>query len=323
MASARDAMSASFVATSLAVLLAAIVGCGGGGSGAPDGGPADGTDGGAARPNYLERLQSPADFARVQGEEGEVKYLARVAGSKGLPPIDKPCVFQNTELYRGHITFIKSFPELVHIDFDTYLNLVMKNASRVLWGGELKFFSEAIHPRTKARGVLAYFVYADDAPSEALTLAQIAEVDARMKGCVPYAKDLLVLVGMNQTQVARFEAQAGDLRARGIEVLDPRLLRPGGGAEGYSVGEGYGYLRVVPQGRRPSDYGPRDVLVAESSNEDLSLVAGLITSLPQNLHSHVNLRLREKMIPNARVPDIYKNQVVSLLDGKLVHVVVE
>jgi Pyruvate phosphate dikinase, AMP/ATP-binding domain len=33
--------------------------------------------------------------------------------------------------------------------------------------------------------------------------------------------------------------------------------------------------------------------------------------------------LREKAIPNARVPDIYQNQVVSLLEGKLVHLVVE
>ena len=281
----------------------------------PDAGPPPGD-----KPRYLEKLTSPADFARVQGEDGEVKYLGQAG--KGLPPLDKPCFFQNTERYPGHITFLKSFPELADIDFETYLSLVMKNASRVLWGGELKFFAGATHPRTKARGVLAYFVYADDAVTEALTAEQIKEVDTRLKGCVPYAKDLLVLVGMNEVQAARFAAQADELRGKGVDTIDPRLLRPGGGAEGYSLGEGYGFLRIVPQGQRPDDYGPRDVLVAESSNEDLSLVAGLITALPQNLHSHVNLRLREKMIPNARVPDIYQNQVVALLDGKLVHVVV-
>jgi pyruvate,water dikinase len=295
----------------------ALAGCGGGSTSADAGpGPSDAED----NPRYLERLASPADFARVQGEEGEVKYLGQAG--KGLPPLDKPCFFQNTARYPGHITFLKSFPELINIDFATYLNLVMKNASRVLWGGELKFFSGAIHPRTNGRGVLAYFIYSDDAVTEALTLDQIEEVDKRMKGCVPYARDLLVLVGMNQIQAAHFAGQAEALRGRAVDVIDPILLRPGGGAEGYSLGESYGYLRIIPRGQRPTDYGPRDVLVTEGTSEDLSLVAGLITSLPQNLHSHVNLRLREKMIPNARVPDIYQNQVVSLLDGKLVHVTV-
>ncbi|MBC8131681.1 MAG: hypothetical protein H7X95_01765 [Deltaproteobacteria bacterium] len=287
-------------------------------------GPDAATDGPPAgeRPRYLERLESTEDFGRVQGEGGEVKYLGVVTGRAGLPPVDKPCMFQNTALYQGHITFLKSFPELAHIDFNTYLNLVMKNASRQLWGGELKFFSAGIHPRTGVRGVLAYFLYADDLITEALTLDQIAEVDARLKGCVPYAKDLLVLVGMNETQVGHFRGQAKDLAGRGVDVIDPRALQPGGGAEGYSLGEGYGFLHASPSRLVPGDYGLRDVLVVESSSEDLSLVAGLVTALPQNLHSHVNLRLREKMIPNAHVPDIFQNPVVSLLEGKLVHLIV-
>ena len=94
------------------------------------------------------------------------------------------------------------------------------------------------------------------------------------------------------------------------------------GAEGYSLGEAYGYLRVVPRGTRPLEAGPRDILVTEGSFEDLGLVAGLVTALPQNLHSHVNLRLREKGIPNARIPDIYDNQAVLLLGGKLAHLTV-
>jgi hypothetical protein len=275
------------------------------------------------RPKYLERLSSPADFARVQGEEGEVKYLGKVDGRRGLPPVDKPCMFQDTARFAGHVTFLRSFPELATLDFATYLTLVEKNASRQLWGGELKLFSGAVHPRTGARGILAYFVYADDAASEALSIDQLAEVDARLKGCVPYAKELLVLAAATQTQATHFAEQAAALRARGVDTIAPSSLRPKGGAEGYSLGESYGYLRVVPRGQKAADYGPRDVLVVQSTAEDLSLVAGLVTELPQNLHSHVNLRLREKSIPNASVPDIYQNSVLPLLDGKLVHLVVD
>src|SRR5215217_7978631 len=101
----------------------ALAGCGRGSSSTPDAGLPDAEE----KPRYLEQLNSPADFARVQGEEGEVKYLGQ--SGKGLPPLDRPCFFQNTERYFGHITFLKSFPELANIDFATYLNLVMKNAS--------------------------------------------------------------------------------------------------------------------------------------------------------------------------------------------------
>jgi hypothetical protein len=301
------------------VVAAVLAACGGGKKAMPDGGPPPG-DGGE-RPKYLERLASPTDFALLQGAEGEVNYLGKAG--RGLPPLDRPCMFQDSARYPRHITFIKSFPELAHIDFDAYLNLVMKNATRVLWAGSLVYVSTGVHPRTKARGVLAYFIYADDAVTEALTVEQIQEVDARLKGCVPYARDLLVLVGMNRIQADRFAAQASTLATKGVDVIDPAALRPADGAEGYSLGEGYGFLRIVPAGVKASDYSPRDVLVTESPPEDLSLVAGLVSSLPQNLHSHVNLRLREKMIPNARVPDIYQNRVVSLLDGKLVHITVE
>src|SRR5688500_16063819 len=100
----------------------ALAGCGSSAT-SPDAGP--GPTDAEDKPHHLEKLLSPADFARVQGEGGEVKYLAKAG--KGLPPLDKPCLFQNTALYPGHITFLKSFPELANIDFATYLNLVMKN----------------------------------------------------------------------------------------------------------------------------------------------------------------------------------------------------
>src|SRR5947207_10131701 len=101
----------SIAALGLALCLA---GCGGSGTNV-DAGPADAALPSGEKPAYLERLSPPADFAAVEGEEGEVKYLGKAG--KGLPPLDKPCFFQNTERYPGHITFLKSFPELANIDF--------------------------------------------------------------------------------------------------------------------------------------------------------------------------------------------------------------
>ncbi len=277
----------------------------------------------AERPDLLTHLGSPADFSLLQGEGAEIKYLGHVEGTTPpVPGLAEACIFQNTERFPGHITYVRSYPELANLDFATYLAMVMKRASRVLWGGSLKLYPTARHPTTGAAGVMAYFAYADPNEVDALTVDELAALDARLKACVPFASGLLVLVGMDEDQAARFETQRAALAARGVSVLGPRELAPGLTAEGYSLGEGYGYLRRVPAGARLADYGPRDILVTEVAPAELALVAGLVTATPQNLHSHLNLRLGGKRIPSAYVAGILESPVVTLLDGRLVRIVV-
>lgn len=301
------------------LLVLAMLGGGGCGRGEPraDAGPSP--DGGVPQ-QFVEKLTRAQDFAALQGEGWSVKYLGAVDGRTPPAPVNRRCVFQNTALYPLHLQFLRTFPELASLDFASYLSLTMKSASRVLWAGELQLIPGGVHPRTGRRGILALFVYAD--PDDAIALDELVALDQRMKECAPYARDLMVLVGADPDQGRDFGQKAAALAARGVDVADLATLRPVVGAEGYSLGEGYGYLRVVPAGVRPTEWGPRDILVTEGSFEDLGLVAGLLTAQPQNLHSHVNLRLREKKIPNARIPDVYQNQAVLLLDGKLAHLTV-
>jgi hypothetical protein len=302
-------------------MLVVIVGAASCGRSRPavDGGPSP--DGGGTNPlQFVERLERAQDFSALQGEGWSVKYLGAVDGRKPPAVVDRRCIFQNTELYPLHVQFLRSFPELRSLDFATYLTLVMKAATRVLWGGELQLIPGGVHPRTGRKGIMATFVYAD--PDEPIAIDDLVALDARLKDCAPYARDLMVLVASDPAQGRDFAAKAAALAARGVDVADLATLRPVVGAEGYSLGEGYGYLRVVPRGVRPKDWGPRDILVTEGSFEELGLVAGLLTAQPQNLHSHVNLRLREKKVPNASVPDVYDNQAVLLLDGKLLHLTV-
>jgi pyruvate,water dikinase len=269
----------------------------------------------------LERLETPSDFLRLAGEEWAVKFLGVVAGQTVPAELNHPCVFQNTALFPGHLNFLRSFPEYRDLDFQTYLALTQKNAGRRLWAGELKLLAGAPHPRTGAHGVLAYFIYAD--AGQPLSVDQLADVDARLKACVPYARDLLVLVGMNPDQERSFTANQAALAARGIDFASHEQLKPAGGAESYSLGKAYGFLRVVPVGQSvlavAEEAGPRDIVIAESASDELGLVAGLITTLPQNIHSHLNLRLREKQIPNARVANILQDQAIASLDGRLAY----
>ena len=60
-------------------------------------------------------------------------------------------------------------------------------------------------------------------------------------------------------------------------------------------GQGYGLLRVMELDERPN---PRDVVIYEALPNDLPLVAGIITTVPQTPLSHVNLRAVQGGIPN-------------------------
>ncbi len=272
---------------------------------------------------HLTELTSAVDYAVLQAEGAEVKYLLAVDGREPPSPLDAPCLFQNTRLFPWHVEFVQQFDELEEVDFVAYTDLVMRRETRVWWGGALKAFAAVVHPTTGAPGVIAYSIYHEEREGEFLSVEEYVEIDRRLKECAAYAADLLVLVGDGPGQTAYLRELQPELVARGVAVVFPEDFAVQLGAEGYSLGESYGYLEIVPAGEAlPEDVGPRDVVVVENAPNDISVVAGLVTSTPQNLTSHVNLRLGEKGIPNAYWPTVYDNALVTSLNGALVRLVV-
>ena len=171
-----------------------------------------------------------------RGLGGEVPGAGRRPGGAAARSIGA-CLFQNTALYPLHLAFLRSFAELAHIDWDSYLALTTKRASRVLVGGRAA--ADPRRPSTRAPAAGAWWPPSSTPiPAEALGVDQLVEIHGRLGGCAPFARDLLVLVGADPRQVASFAAQAPALRARGIEVADPETLRPGGGRRGLQPGRG-------------------------------------------------------------------------------------
>ncbi len=267
---------------------------------------------------FLNVLESSDDMARVENPaKPGVKYLARVDGSELPSPLIEDCYFQNMRRWEWHVQFLQqAFPEFEALGFDTYVSWVLRKATRRLWGGDVRLWPGVTHPLTERQGVVSFMVYTDQ--TEAFTLELVTEVHGRLSACMPFAADLLVVVPSHPLQASSAEVLRADLAARGIGVVRPRELIEGLSSESYSVGVGYGFLRIVPSGQYLQDYGPRDVVVVQSAPNDISIVAGLLSADPQNLHSHVNLRLQEKGIPNAAVPDVYDNALIATLDSKLV-----
>ena len=80
--------------------------------------------------------------------------------------------------------------------------------------------------------------------------------------------------------------------------------------------EGYGFLRVMSLEERPD---PRDVVIYETLPNELSRVAGIITTVPQTPLSHVNLRAVQDGVPNAFIRGALDNDDVDDLIDSFVH----
>lgn len=321
------------IKVALAIALGLALGCGdpevtpGGAAGTSGvGGGTAGLRGAGGTPAsdvpFLSELPTLEEYAALSAEGAEVKYLTSVEGTE--PPSTlfqaSACAFQNTSRFPYHLQFLRTFPDYAELSPARYEDLVLRRASRVMWGGRLKLFAATPHPKTGNLGVVSYTIYAGTQPSEALTVEDIREVDRKLKTCAPFAEERFVFTPEGAAQLLQVEPLREALLEHGVVIVEPALLRPGLSAEAYNEGEGYGYLTLVPPGADFDEVGPRDVVVCDAAPGDLSLVAGLLTVQPQSVVSHLNLRLREKAVPSASVPGIFENTLITGLANRLVRV---
>lgn len=274
-----------------------------------------------ATADYSTQLRSLAEltaFSAAQAVAG-VKYLAPIAGAQPLLPLTADCYFQNMQHYPWHLQFLQSFPELASANLDSYRNWVLRKATRRLWGGTVQSWPRVEHPTQHAPGVISYSIYADPG---GLSVADVASVHERLQRCLPFATKQLAFLPEAPDQLALVERASADFERRGVATVLPSALSDRLEHVAYSEGEGYGYLQVVPSGQALVDYGPRTIPVVENAPNDISIVAGLLTRYPQNELGHVNLRLHEKGIPNAALPDVYDTAWLLALDTQLVHLTV-
>ncbi len=85
-------------------------------------------------------------------------------------------------------------------------------------------------------------------------------------------------------------------------------------------GQGYGALRLMTLEERPN---PRDIVIYETLPNELSRVAGIITTVPQTPLSHVNLRAVQDGAPNAFIRDALHDHDIGDLIGSYVHYTVD
>lgn len=210
-----------------AILVAVVASCGDDDAATYDAGPPDAAptaDGAVEEVLYLVRLESADDYAQMQAQDTKIKYLNRVDGRAPPAPLDGDCQFQNTRVFPLHLQFIRRFEELGYIDSATYTELVLLEETRVWWGGALQRWPATPHPISNQPGIITYTIYQQNTADQNLTVAHIVEADQRMKGCAPFAQDVLVFLAAGAAQEAHALTIRDELAGQGVAVLLPGEL---------------------------------------------------------------------------------------------------
>ena len=288
------------------------------GSDNPSSGPstpdAGGVDGGVADPDVRYEMNTWEDFAALATPEGEVKFLLPTA-----PTAAHGCWFQDTVRYPYHLQFLRTLPEFEDLSAERYEDLVLARAERTFHAGVLRLFSNATHPTTGNAGILTYTVYTASTPSELLTPSELGEIARHLEHCLGPLAAYLAYLPEGALALSAAQQHSDELASLGVPWVEPSQLQNSVEAAIYSAGEAYGYVRHITDGDSP-EVGHRDVVVAEAAPGELGIVAALVTRQVQSSVSHLNLRLREKRIPNASAPELFASGLFASLEGTLVHV---
>ena len=208
--------------------------------------------------------------------------------------------FMNTETHR------------LHPDFGDAIGLW----SDPLWGqgymgGEIIYHPNVVAPD----GSLGVYLYQFQ-PMDAYPFGHVARSYEVLAASMPLLDDNLAYYPMPRRALPLYHRERALYDDSRINVVLREDILPDVPFLPLNVGEGYGFLRLMSLEERPD---PRDVVIYETIPNELSRVAGLITTVPQTPLSHVNLRAVQDGVPNAFIRDALDDGDIDGLIGRYVH----
>ena len=208
--------------------------------------------------------------------------------------------FMNTETHR------------LHPDFGDAIGLW----SDPLWGqgymgGEIIYHPNVVAPD----GSLGVYLYQFQ-PMDAYPFGHVARSYEVLAASMPLLDDNLAYYPMPRRALPLYHRERALYDDSRINVVLREDILPDVPFLPLNVGEGYGFLRRMSLEERPDS---RDVVIYETIPNELSRVAGLITTVPQTPLSHVNLRAVQDGVPNAFIRDALDDGDIADLIGRYVH----
>ena len=208
--------------------------------------------------------------------------------------------FMNTETHR------------IHPDFGDAIGLW----DDPLWGqgymgGEIIYHPNVVAPD----GSLGVYLYQFQ-PMDVYPFGDVARSYEVLAASMPLLDDNLAYYPMPRRALPLYHRERALYDDSRINVVLREDILPDVPFLPLNVGEGYGFLRLMSMEERPD---PRDVAIYETIPNELSRVAGLITTVPQTPLSHVNLRAVQDGVPNAFIRDALDDGDIDDLIGTYVH----
>lgn len=163
--------------------------------------------------------------------------------------------------------------------------------------------------------IYAVQLYPDDVAHEDGILELVKTIKAVFK--IPGARMAFVAGGPQQS----FATVKPQLAALGYEALTIESVLGSVKYLPLNPGEAWGYLRIFPADQ--GNVRPSDILVFDELPLDLTVCAGTITRVFQDVTSHVNLKSKERGTPNMVMRDASPtNAQLAPLKDKPIHLVV-
>ena len=214
---------------------------------------------------------------------------------------DRPVVyFMNTETHRAHSWF--------GYVIDLWHNLLwLQGAMR----GEIVYHPNVVAPD----GSLGVYRFEFE-PQDAYSFEVVAYAYEVLAASMPLLDDNFAYYPMPARALPLYHEERALFDDSRVNVLLEEDIFPDVDFISLNKAEGYGFLRVMALEERPN---PRDVVIYETLPNELSRVAGIITTVPQTPLSHVNLRAVQDGVPNAFIRDALDDDDIDDLIDSYVH----
>ncbi|WP_167615493.1 PEP/pyruvate-binding domain-containing protein [Maribellus sediminis] len=247
--------------------------------------------------NYLLGLPAYSAFNFLQSSpfvtnQGEVESVKFIYNQR-----EDLIYFMNSKRYELHYNFAEQFMGYTqgHYHFNTtqYTN----SSQRYLYPGSINYY--------KALNKYVVRFYAGDE----MGCSQILEIFNKIYATT-YLKGKLYLYANN----TKWE------ECSSVPIISSDELFEGQNYQALNLAEGFGYLRKVDINSLNETYlGKHDIFLLNGIPNDVSVVAGIITTEFQTSLSHINILSHNRGTPNMALRDGWTNPKLDSLLGELVY----
>ncbi len=250
--------------------------------------------------HYFNELIDPAAFELISSLPSR-SHDGRVASVKIMYNTDNSLMYyMNTQLYTLHSTFAK-----VQLDFKKGNNVFnqtqyREHPDRFLYPANLNYYKDLDK-------YVLYIVSANEISCEKIKLLHDKIV------ATSYLKDNVFLY-----------ANRLEFNDCNVPIITSEELYKGQNYQALNLAENYGYLtKVALEDLEETYLGRRDIALLNGIPNDVSVVAGIITTEFQTPLSHINVLSHNRRTPNMALRDGWENEQLEGLLGELIYLKVE